>query len=79
MPSTSLSRLEAKFPVIVVKSIVAVATVKIPPPAPMLKRMRSAVGPRGRGAVGPTGATALAGGRGATGSRRTARAEQCLV
>ena len=36
VPSTSLSRLEAKLPVIVVKSMVAVATVKIPPPAPML-------------------------------------------
>ena len=36
MPSTSLSRLDATFPVIIVKSMVAVATVNIPPPAPML-------------------------------------------
>ena len=36
VPSTSLSRVDAVFPVIEVLSIVAVATVKIPPPAPML-------------------------------------------
>ena len=52
MPSTSLSRLEAVFPVIEVLSIVAVATVKIPPPAPDAERMRGAIGPMGGGAIG---------------------------
>jgi hypothetical protein len=35
-PSTSLSSVEARLPEMDVKSIMAVATAKIPPPAPML-------------------------------------------
>ena len=65
MPSTSLSRLDAKLPVIVVKSMVAVATVKIPPPAPMLKGLGAAISPGSRGAVGAVRAAAQAGSRGA--------------
>ena len=42
MPSTSLSWVEAVFPVIVVKSIVAVPALKIPPPGENAQRMRYA-------------------------------------
>ena len=37
VPSTSGSSVDAELPVMAVKSMVAVATVKMPPPAPILK------------------------------------------
>ena len=80
VPSTSLSRLEAKFPVIDGEVDRCRGDREDSAAGTNAQWMRCAVGAQAAaGAVGPIGAAAEAGGRGATRSRRHSPPEQCLV